>query len=79
MIKIGSFALRLENLDCPELGTPEGESSKLRMQAFPASRQVTCSLIGDTSYDRMIARRHLADGRDLGDILIREEICTRWQ
>lgn len=78
-IEIGSFALRLQNLDCPELGTPQGERAKLRMQALVASRQITCTLTGATSYDRVIAGCHLADGRDLGDILIREGYCSRWQ
>jgi len=78
-IEIGSLALRLENLDCAELGTPQGERAKLRMQGLVASRQITCTLTGATSYDRVIAGCHLADGRDLGDILIREGYCSRWQ
>lgn len=77
-IEIGTFALRLANLDCAELGTPQGERAKTRMQALVASTQVVCTLTGATSYDRLIASCHLEDGRDLGGILIREGFCAHY-
>ena len=40
---------------------------------------VACNLTGKRSYDREVGTCHLADGRDIGNLLISEGVCSRWQ
>ena len=76
-IEISNFALRLENLDCAELGTTAGERAKMRMQVLVRSAMVTCTLTGDTTYDRHVATCITDNAADLGSTLIAEGICSR--
>lgn len=76
-IEVQGVPVRIANLDCAELGTPEGEAAKVWMSDLLAGASVICNLSGRTSYDRKIGTCSFT-GADLGEILIREGVCGRW-
>lgn len=76
-IEVQGTAVRIANLDCAELGTPEGEAAKTWIGELLAGASVDCDLSGRKSYDRQLGTCRFG-GADLGEILIGEGICGRW-
>lgn len=64
-IEVEGTPVRLSALDCPELGTAEGERAKAAMRRIAAGVRVSCRLDGAISYDRLIGDCTLATGQGL--------------
>lgn len=47
------------------------------MRQLVAGKTVTCKLNGDRTYDREVGRCSLADGRDIGAVMIARGLCGR--
>ena len=77
-IEVSGTAIRFSSLDCAERGTVAGDRTTRRMRELVAGQRLTRRLTGRRSYDRMIGKCDLPDGRDLGRVMIREGICGRW-
>lgn len=77
-VEVAGVPIRFETLDCAELGTDDGEKAKLRMHELALGKQLSCQLIGRSSYDRQIGNCRLSDGRDVGEVMIAEGWCQRW-
>ncbi|KZY32926.1 hypothetical protein A3731_21370 [Roseovarius sp. HI0049] len=78
-VEISGVPVRIANLDCAEKGTAAGERATRVMLRLASAGPVACNLTGKRSYDREVGTCHLADGRDIGNLLISEGVCSRWQ
>ena len=78
-IVVGLIPIRIANLDCAESGTAAGERATRRAKQLLANQTVQCRLEGRRSYDREVGVCALADGRDFGQVLISEGVCSRWR
>ena len=77
-IEVAGFPVRIANLDCAERGTAAGDRATERMRQLVRLGPFSCHLEGRQSYDREVGTCELADGRDVGEILIHERQCGRW-
>jgi len=77
-IEVQGVPIRFGSLDCPEMNSSAGRRAAERMRALVAGETLTCHLNGRTSYDRKIGSCRLADGRDLGGVMISEGLCRRF-
>jgi len=77
-IEVENVPIRLGSLDCPEMKTSAGQRAAKRMRTLVSGEILTCHLNGRTSYDRKIGSCRLLDGRDLGAVMIREDLCRRF-
>ncbi|WP_199698869.1 thermonuclease family protein [Oleomonas cavernae] len=68
--------LRLISIDAPELVTPAGINARRVLDDLLAKGPVECTLTGDRLYQREIARCNGADGKDLGEALLRTGVVT---
>jgi hypothetical protein len=59
--------------------TAAGERATRRLTELVRGQQLTCQLEGRRSWDREVGVCALPGGRDLGEILIAERLCTRWR
>lgn len=75
-IVVGDTPVRLKGLHCPELGKAGGAEASNVMSRMVAGRQVSCTLTGERTYDRIVGRCSV-DGADLGVALIRGGVCAR--
>ncbi|KAA9008778.1 hypothetical protein F3S47_05795 [Histidinibacterium aquaticum] len=78
-IEVAGTPIRFEKLDCDETGTPYGRMATQLMRELVQGQQLSCTLTGRRSYDRMIGSCRLPDGRDLGEIMISEGVCDRYR
>ncbi|MEQ8897824.1 MAG: hypothetical protein RID23_12095 [Roseovarius sp.] len=78
-VEVSGVPVRIANLDCAEKGTPDGERATRVMLRLVSAGPLACNLTGKRSYDREVGTCHLADGRDIGNLLISEGVCNRWQ
>lgn len=78
-IEVASRPIRIANLDCAEMNTVAGQSARQRMQSLVAGQRLSCSLSGRKSYDRWIGTCALSDGRDIGSVMVSENICRLWR
>lgn len=77
-IEVSGVPVRIANLDCAESGTAAGERATERMRQLANLGPFFCRLDGRKSYDREVGLCHLADGRDVGEVLIGERQYGRW-
>jgi micrococcal nuclease len=77
-IVIGRTRIRLAGIDAPELDHPWGRKSKWALVALCKGRVVTATVTGELSYDRVVARCVLPDGRDLAAELVRIGLALDW-
>jgi micrococcal nuclease len=70
-IVIGQMRIRLAGIDAPELDHPWGQKSKWALVALCKGHVVTAHVTGEFSYDRVVARCVLPDGRDLAAELVK--------
>jgi len=77
-IEVEGIPIRIANLDCAERGSDAGARATQRMRDLSALGPMICSLEGRRTYDREVGVCALVDGRDLGEILIAEGVCSRW-
>lgn len=77
-IVIGKVNIRLAGIDAPELDHPYGQASKWALVALTRGRRVTAEVTGELSYDRVVARCLLDDGRDLAAELVKQGLAIDW-
>ena len=78
-LEVEGVAVRIANLDCAERGTSPGRRATDRMRSLSGRGPLTCKLSGRKSHGREIGTCRLADGRDIGAVLISEGLCRRWE
>ena len=78
-IEVGGVAVRIEALDCPELGSMAGEIAADRMRRAARFRRVSCTLNGRSSYDRVIGTCVTRTGIDLAQPLLDEGFCEPYR
>ena len=75
-IEVAGVAVRFADVNCAERGTVAGDAATRAMRELADGRQVRCELIGRRSYDREVGTCYLADGRDLGGVLVSRGLCA---
>lgn len=78
-IEISGVPVRIANLDCAEMGTAAGRRATARMRELVRSGDISCTLSGRRSYDRQVGTCRVPGGHDIGEVLIAEGFCARWQ
>lgn len=79
-IVVATTPIRIANLDCAEKGSRNGDRATRRMvELVGSAASLTCRQEGRRSYDREVGTCELADGRDIGEVMIREGYCERWR
>ena len=81
----GLTAIRIENIDTPEIRTAScnrekllGREAKGYARALMEGQTVLVTTTGRKSYDRVVARVTLPDGRDFGRVMIEAGYAVRW-
>ncbi len=75
-IEVSGVPVRLSGVTADELGTARGKAAKAFMRDLVQGQTVTCTLTGETTYDRQVG--HCAvDGYDLGMRLIEAGMAGR--
>ena len=82
---LGADAVRIENIDTPEVRSARcnrekllGREAKGYARALLEGESVTVTTTGRKSYDRIVARVTLPDGRDFGRVMIEAGYAVRW-
>ena len=74
-ISIGKQKIRLAGIDAPELNKPYGKKAKWALVELCKGQNITAKLTGETSYDRVVAKCFLDDGRDLAAEMVKLELA----
>ena len=74
-IAIGRQKIRLAGIDAPELHNPYGKQAKWALVELCKGQNITAKLTGETSYDRVVAKCFLDDGRDLAAEMVKLELA----
>jgi len=77
-IMIKKTRIRLAGIDAPELDHPWGQKSKWALVAMCKNQTITAKVTGELSYDRVVARCYLPDGRDIAAELVRVGLARDW-
>ena len=64
-IVIGKQHIRFAGVDAPDLNKPYGKQAKWALVELCKGQNVTANLTGETSYDRVVAKCFLDNGRDI--------------
>ena len=70
-IAIGKQKIRLAGIDAPELNKPYGKQAKWKMVEICKGQNITACLTGETSYDRVVAKCFLDDGKDIAEEIVK--------
>ena len=76
-IEVSGVPIRLNGLNCAELGTALGSAGRAAVSRLVAGQSVTCTLTGERTYDRHVGRCWLPSGDDIAALLIRQGVCGR--
>ena len=74
-IAIGKQKIRFAGIDAPELNKPYGKKAKWALVELCKGQNITAKLTGETSYDRVVAKCFLDDGRDLAAEMVKLELA----
>ena len=81
----GEMAVRVESIDTPETRSAQcnrekllGREAKGYARALLEGETVTIQTTGRKSYDRVVGRVTLPDGRDFGQVMIEAGYAVRW-
>ena len=74
-IVIRKQKIRLAGINAPELNEPYGKKAKWAMVELCKGMNITAHLTGETSYDRVVAKCFLDDGRDLAAEMVEKELA----
>ena len=74
-IAIGKQKIRLAGINAPELSEPYGKQANWAMVNLCKGQNVTAYLTGETSFDRVVAKCFLDDGRDLAAEMVKLELA----
>ena len=77
-IVIGNSRIRLAGIDAPELEHPWGQKSKWAVVRLCKGQEITAKVTGELSYDRLVARCFLPDGRDIAAELVKVGLAIDW-
>ena len=74
-IPIGSQKIRLQGINAPELDEPYGKQAKWALHTLVKGQTVTAQPNGEKSYDRIVAKCFLENGRDLAAEMVKMELA----
>ena len=74
-IVIGNQKIRFAGMNAPELNEPYGKQAKWTLVALCKGQIITAYPKGETSYDRIVAKCFLPDGRDLAAEMVKMELA----
>ena len=77
-IVIAKQRIRLAGIDAPELDHPWGQKSKWAVVRMCKGQEITAKITGELSYDRLVARCYLPDGRDIAAELVKDGLAIDW-
>jgi endonuclease YncB( thermonuclease family) len=77
-IVIAQQRIRLAGIDAPELDHPWGQNSKWTLVKMCKGQEITAKITGELSYDRLVARCYLPDGRDIAAELVKVGLAIDW-
>ena len=72
---IGKHKIRLAGINAPELNEPYGQQAKWAMVKLCKGQVVTAYPDGELSYERIVAKCFLEDGRDLAAEMVKMELA----
>ena len=75
ILKIGSHKIRLQGINAPELDEPYGKQAKWALHKLVKGQTITAQPNGEKSYDRIVAKCFLEDGRDLAAEMVKMELA----
>ncbi|MCZ7674918.1 MAG: hypothetical protein M5U35_02125 [Roseovarius sp.] len=78
-VEVRGVPVRIGNLDCAEPDTPAGQRASEAMAQLTRAGPLDCRLTGRRSHGREVGRCALADGRDIGAVLINGGVCRSWR
>lgn len=70
-IHIGSHKIRFQGINAPELDEPYGKQAKWALHKMVKGKTITAYPNGEKSYDRIVAKCFLDDGRDLAAEMVK--------
>ena len=70
-IHIGSHKIRFQGINAPELDEPYGKQAKWALHKMVKGQTITAYPNGEKSYDRIVAKCFLDDGRDLAAEMVK--------
>lgn len=76
-IIVNSTPIRLSGITCDEIGNPLGDKAKLFLKNKITSKNASCSLSGEKSYDRAIGKCVVENFGDIGAFMIKSKLCGR--
>ena len=74
-IAIGKQKIRLAGINAPELNEPWGQKAKWELVGLCKGQKISAHLTGETTYDRVVAKCFLEDGRDLAAEMVKAELA----
>lgn len=74
-IHIGKTKIRLAGINAPELDEPYGKKAKWELVKLCKGQQITAYPTGEKSYERIVAKCFLEDGRDLAAEMVKMELA----
>lgn len=74
-IHIGSKKIRFAGMNAPELDEPYGKQAKWALVELCKGQVITAYPTGETSYERIVAKCFLPDGRDLAAEMVKMELA----
>lgn len=74
-IVIGKQHIRFAGMNAPELNEPYGKQAKWALVELCKGQVITAHPNGETSYDRIVAKCFLPDGRDLAAEMVKMELA----
>jgi len=77
-IVIGGQNIRIAGIDAPELDHPYGNVARSALIRLVRGHEVTATVTGELSYDRLVAVCHLPDGRDIAAEMVRMGMALDW-
>ena len=77
-IVIRNQNIRLHGIDAPEMDHPYGKKAKWELHALTKGQEITATVTGDLSYDRLVAVCTLPDGRDLSAEMVKLGMALDW-
>ncbi|WIV50479.1 thermonuclease family protein [Marivivens sp. LCG002] len=77
-IRIGIQPIRLFGIDAPELEHPYGKLAKSKLLQLCKGQKIKAVLTEDRTYERIVAKCYLPDGRDLSEEMVKLGLALDW-
>ncbi|MBD3677202.1 MAG: thermonuclease family protein [Rhodobacteraceae bacterium] len=77
-IVISGTRIRIAGIDAPELDHPWGKKAKFALIGMCKGKVVKAVIQEDVSYDRIVAKCFLPDGRDIAAELVERGLALDW-